>query len=101
MEEISGSLVKTRADKHYFTVSVYRPFSNVSQPVSLRSVSKILDCSPADAHGYVTKHTELISAKGICSVCKLASSKLKRKLMTEREKAHNKDWVIHSAWKLY
>jgi hypothetical protein len=101
IEEISGSLVRTRSDKHYFAVSVYQPFSNGSQPVSLRSVSKILGCSLPDAHSYVTKHTELIVAKGSCSVCKLASIKLKRKLRTERERADNKDWLLLSAWKLY
>ncbi len=101
IEGISSSLVKTRYDKHYFAVSVYQPFPNGSQPVSLRSVAKILGCSPADAHRYVAKHTELIVAKGVCSVCKLASSKLKSRLRTEREAATTKDWLVASAWKLY
>ncbi len=101
IEGISSSMVKTRYDKHYFTVSVYQPFSNGSQPVSIRSVAKILNCSLADVHHFLAKHTDLIVAKGVCSMCKLASNKLKMKLRAEREKARTKDWLVASAWKLY
>ncbi len=101
IEGISSSLVETRYDKHYFAVSVYQPFPNGAQPVSLRSVARILGCSPADAHRYLAKHTELIVAKGVCNVCNRASSKLKLRLGTEREKARTTDWLVASAWQLY
>ena len=101
IEEISRNHVKTRYDAHYFAVSIFGPFSDGTQPVSLRSIAKILGCSLADAHSYIAKHTESVLSRGICGVCNRASSKLKTKLRNEQVKALSKDWLVAWAWKLY
>ena len=101
IEEISRNLIKTRYDAHYFAVSVFGPFSDGTQPVSLKSIAKILDCPLADAHSYIAKHTELVLSRGICGVCNRASSTLKAKLRNQQVNALSKDWRVTWAWKLY
>ncbi len=101
IEEISRDLVRTWYDRHYFAVSIFGPFSDGTQPVSIRSIAKILDCTLDDAHDYIAKHTKLVSSRGICTVCKRASNKLKRRLTTELVKTKSTDWLATSAWKLY
>ena len=87
LSELSRAFVETVFDEHFFAVSVYGPYPMDNQTLSLRTIAKILHCSPSTARYQVVEHRELSLLHGVCCICRLASSELGSELRRERKMA--------------
>ena len=94
LTQTSRDLVETVNDRHYFAVSVHRPYPRDSQTLGLRTVAKILDCNPSTAQDYLMEHKELVLSDGVCRICQSASSELGRELRRQLKEAEGGDLLV-------
>jgi hypothetical protein len=92
--QMSRELVDSVYDRHFLAVSAHRQYPRDTQTLSLRTVAKILDCTPSAAQDYISEHKELVQSDGVCNICRSASSELGRELRRQLKEAEGGDLLV-------
>ncbi len=94
LTQTSRDLVETMHDRHYFVVSVHRQYPGDTQTLGLRTVARILNCTPSAAQNLIVEHKELVLLDGVCRICRSASSELGRELRRQLKEAEGGDLLV-------